>query len=79
MFFRDYNYSRTVACCGHVTSNQNVLIDNTHQKSKRQTLFFYSGRQNNWQTIIGQKFHRGQKFRLTPEQESKMVTFYFQQ
>jgi len=47
MFFRDYNYSRTVACCGHVTSNQNVLIDNTHQKSKRQTLFFYSGRQNN--------------------------------
>ena len=26
------------------------------QKSKRQTLFLYSDRQNDWQTIVGQKF-----------------------
>ena len=38
----------------------------THQKSKRQTLFLYSEKQNNLQTILGQKFRRGQKFRLTP-------------
>jgi len=27
--------------------------------------------QNNWQTILGQKFRRGQKFRLTPGPKGK--------
>ena len=37
--------------------SQNLFnLDNTHQKSNRQTLFFYSEKQNNWQTLIGQKF-----------------------
>jgi len=41
-------------------------LHNTHQKSNCQTLFFYSEKRNNWKTITGQKFRRGQKFRLTP-------------
>jgi len=39
---------------------KSLNLRNTHQKSNRQTLFLYSGKQNNWQKIIGQKF------RLTP-------------
>jgi len=35
-------------------------LRNTHQKSNLQTLFLYSEKKNNLQTI------RGQKFRLTP-------------
>jgi len=31
-----------------------------------QTLFLYSGKQKNCKTATGQKFRRGQKFRLTP-------------
>jgi len=31
----------------------------------QQTSFHHSEKPNNWQTIIGQKFRRGQKFRLT--------------
>jgi len=27
--FYGYSYSRTVACCGHLTSNQEVLIYTT--------------------------------------------------
>jgi len=49
----------------HQTSYQNVSIYITHIKSIRQTLFLHSEKQNNRQTIIDQKFHRGQKFRLT--------------
>ena len=30
-------------------------LDNTHQKSNFQTLFSYSEKQNNWQTLAGQK------------------------
>jgi len=42
-------------------------LHNIHQKSNGQTLFLYSEKQNKLQTIIGQKFRRGQKFRLTPD------------
>jgi len=50
-----------------LTSNQNVLIYTTHiKKSNCQTPFLYSAKQHNRQTITGQKFRRGQKFRLTP-------------
>jgi len=67
MFFSAYSYSRAIACCGYLTSNQKVLIYTTHtKKSKRQILFLYSEKQNIWQAVIGQKFRRGQKFRLTP-------------
>ena len=38
----------------HLTKNFNLHY--THQKSNRQTLFLYSGKQNNCQTIISQKF-----------------------
>jgi len=31
-----------------------------------QTVFLYSDKQNNCKTTTGQKFRRGQKFRLTP-------------
>jgi len=33
-----------------------------------QTLFLYSKKQTNCKTTTGQKFRRGQKFRLTPGQ-----------
>jgi len=56
-FFSDCAYSRSIACCGYLTSNQKVLIYTTHN---RQTLCLYSEKKNNWQVIIGQKF------RLTP-------------
>ena len=48
----------------HLTKSFN--LHHTHEKSNRQTLVPYFEKQNNWQTIIGQKFHRGQEFRLTP-------------
>jgi len=52
--FTGFIYSRTVACCEYLTSNQKVLIYTTHiKKSNRRTLFLYSGKQNNWQKIIG--------------------------
>jgi len=31
-------------------------LHNTHQKSKRQFFFLLFEKQNNWQTVIGQKF-----------------------
>jgi len=59
IFVTGCTYSRTVACYGYLTSNQNVLIYTTHmKKSNRQTLFLYSEKQNNWQNIIGQVFRR---------------------
>ena len=30
IFFTDFTYSRTAACCGYLTSNQKVLIYTTH-------------------------------------------------
>jgi len=30
IFFNGYSYSRTVACCGYLTSNQNALMCTTH-------------------------------------------------
>ena len=57
-FFSAYTYS-----IWHLTKTFN--LHNAHQKSNRQTLFLYSEKQNNWQTIIAQKFRKGQKFRLT--------------
>jgi len=45
---------------------KNFHLHNKHQKSKRKTLFFYTEEQNNWQTIVSEKFRKGRKFRLTP-------------
>jgi len=49
-------------------------LHNTHQESNRQTLFLYSEKQNNWQTILGQKFRRGQKLCWIPELSLKFRT-----
>jgi len=46
IFFSGYSYSHTVACCGHLTLNQKLLICTTHKKNKRQTVFLYSEKQN---------------------------------
>ena len=56
VFFSGYSYSRTIAYCGYLTSNQKVTLHNTHQKCNRPTLFRYSEKQNNWQTIKVRNF-----------------------
>jgi len=48
-------------------------LTNTPQKTNYHELFLYSEKQNNWKTTTGQKFRRGQKFRLTPD--PKLVLF----
>ena len=52
----------------HLTKSFNS--HNTHQKSYRQTWSLHSEKQNDWQTIISQKFRGGQKFRLTRHPQS---------
>jgi len=42
-------------------------LHGTHHKCNCQTSFLYFQKQNNWKTITGQKFSRGQKFHLTPD------------
>ena len=67
IFFSGFSYSRTV-CLLWVSDiwAKSFNLHNTHQKSNCQTLFLYSEMQKNWQTILGQKFRRVQKLRLTP-------------
>ena len=60
IFFTGFTCSRTVACCGHLTSNQNVLIYTTHIKKVIAKLCSFTLRRKQWQKMIGQKF------RLTP-------------
>jgi len=51
-------------------------LHNIHQKSNRPSLFLYSEKQNNRQKIIGQKFRRSQKFRLTLDYRNLLdITF----
>jgi len=60
-FFSGYSYSRTVAYHEYLASNKKGFnLRNAYQKSNRQTSFIYSEKQNNWQTLVAQKF------RLTP-------------
>jgi len=49
-----------------VTSNQKVLIYKTHIKTVIAKLYSYTLRSKITDQQIGQKFRRGQKFRLTP-------------
>jgi len=39
--FNGKSYSRAVACCGYVTSNQYVLIYTTHIKKLTVRLYFF--------------------------------------
>jgi len=66
--FHGESYTRSIACCGFLTSSQYVLIYTTHIKKVILRLYFFILRSkiNNWKTITGKKFRRGQKFRLTP-------------
>jgi len=41
-----------------------------------QTSFLYSEKQNNCKTTTGQKFRRGQKFRLTPDSSPEIRILY---
>jgi len=52
-------------------------LHNTHQKSNRQTLFLTSEKQNNRQKKIGQRFCRGQKFRLTQSYRNLLNWMFF--
>ena len=65
--FSGWTYPRIIACCGYLTPNQKVLIYTTHTKKDFSNFIFSSEKQNNWQTMTGQKFRRGQKFHLTPD------------
>jgi len=40
--FGGYSYSRTVACCGYLTSNQKVLIHTTHIKQAIAKLYSFA-------------------------------------
>jgi len=40
--FSAYSYSRTVACCGYLTSNQQVLIYTTHIKKVIAKLYSFT-------------------------------------
>jgi len=42
IFFSDYSYSRTVTCCGYLTSNQKVLIHTTHIKKATAKLYSFT-------------------------------------
>jgi len=54
-----------------LTSNQNVLIYTTYIKKVNARLYFCILRSKITEiTITGQKFRRGQKFRLTPVPKS---------
>jgi len=56
-----------LACCGYLISNQNVLISTTHIKKGIARLYFFVLRRKlTEKQYAGQKFCRGQKFRLTP-------------
>jgi len=61
IFSTGFTYSRTVACCGSLTSNQKVLIYTTHIKKVIAKLYSFTLRRKKWQKIMGQKFRRGQK------------------
>jgi len=42
MFFSNYSYSCTVACCGYLTSNQKVFIYATHVKQVIAKLYSFA-------------------------------------
>jgi len=42
IFFTGFSYSRTVACCGYLTSNQQVLIYTTRIKKVIAKLYFFT-------------------------------------
>jgi len=56
-----YSYSRAIACCGYLTSIQNVLIYTAHIRKVISRLYFFILRRKITETITGQKF------RLTPD------------
>jgi len=39
--FNGKSYSRAIACCGHLTSNQNVLMYTTHIRKLIARLYFF--------------------------------------